>query len=370
MPPGAHTLKIGDPAPAFSLPGTDGQTHRLADFKAAPVLMVIFLCNHCPTSHAAETRLLPLFAEFKPRGLAVVAINPNNPIGLGVDELGFSQYNDTLPDMKLYARDQGFTFPYLYDGDTQETAKAYGCACTPDVFIFDSERKLRYKGRLDNSTYAEASTVHQTDARNAVVALLSGQPVPLAVTRPFGCATKWRENQGDIAKTNEKWESTPVTLAPLDGAGLAALVRNPTSDLRLINVWATWCVPCVEEFPNLVTLTRQFQIRNFEVITVSVDQAQDERKALRFLQKQHAALPDRLVTVLAGQGRSTDNYRYTGPIDSLPQTLDPEFPGPIPYTLLVAPGGKIIYRHAGAFDLSEMRSKLVQLLGRYYIPSP
>ena len=115
-----------------------------------------------------------------------------------------------------------------------------------------------------------------------------------------------------------------------------------------------------------MTLTRQFQNRNFEVITVSIDTADNEPKALEFLQKQHAALPNRIKRVVAGEGRSTDNYLFTGKVDVLQGVLDAQWEGPVPYTLIVAPGGKIIYRHLGAFDIADVRSKLVDALGPYY----
>jgi thiol-disulfide isomerase/thioredoxin len=331
--------------------------------------MVVFLSNHCPYSHAAETRLLPIYAEFKARGLAVVAINPNSPAGIEISELGYSKYNDTYAEMKLYARDRGFTFPYLYDGANQKIAKAYGCLCTPHVFLFNRERRLCYAGRLDDSPYPEASTVTQTDARNAIVAMLAGQPVPVPMTRPFGCATKWIEKQAGIARINEQWEHTPVTLERIDSPGISALLANNTGQYRLINVWATWCIPCVEEFPNLVTLTRQFQGRNFELITVSIDDGSDRERALRFLQRQHAALPDRVGKTIAAEGRSTDNYLFTGKVDVLQACLDPDWPGPVPYTLIVAPGGKIIYRRLGVIDLAAVRDKLVDVLGPYYNPA-
>src|SRR5580704_19077987 len=143
LPPDAHHLKIGDAAPDFSLKGVDGKIYSLADFKDAPVLMVVFLSNHCPYSHAAEIRLIPLYAEMKSRGLGVVAICPNNPEAMDIGELGYTKYGDSYEEMKLYAKEQGFTFPYLYNGDTQTTAKAYGCLCTPHVFLFDRDRKLR-----------------------------------------------------------------------------------------------------------------------------------------------------------------------------------------------------------------------------------
>jgi peroxiredoxin len=369
MPADASHLKIGDAAPDFSLLGVDGKTYTLADFKAAPLLMVAFLSNHCPYSHAAETRLLPLYAEMKDKGLALVAINPDSPAGIAISELGYSKYNDTYDEMKLYAKERGFTFPYLDDGDTQKTAKAYGCLCTPHIFIFDHNRKLVYAGRLDDSPYADPSTVTAFDARDAIVALLAGKPVPVPMTKPFGCSTKWASKKSAIAKANAKWESTPVTLAPINEAGVAALVRNDTTQLRLINVWATWCVPCVEEFPNLVSLIIQLQNRNFELISISLDDDSSQSKALQFLQKQHAALPNRLKQVLESEGRSTDNYRFTGRVDSLQKTLDPEWLGPVPYTLIIAPGGKIIYRHLGSIDLAEVRAKLLEQLGPYYNPA-
>src|SRR5438105_11364372 len=105
MPPDAGHLELGDAAPDFKLLGTDGKTYTLADFKSAPVLMVVFLSNHCPYSHAAETRLLPLAREFADKGLAVVAINPNSPDGVSVTELGYSKYNDSFDEMKLYAKE-------------------------------------------------------------------------------------------------------------------------------------------------------------------------------------------------------------------------------------------------------------------------
>ena len=115
LPPDARELQLGDAAPDFRLLGIDGRQHSLADYRGAKLLMVVFLSNHCPYSHAAETRLIPLAKEFRPQGLEVVAINPNSPDSVRVDELGYSKYNDSYEEMKLYARDAGFPFPYLYE---------------------------------------------------------------------------------------------------------------------------------------------------------------------------------------------------------------------------------------------------------------
>lgn len=362
-------LALGDAAPDFKLLGIDGKTYTLADFKESPLLMVVFLSNHCPYSHAAETRLLPLAREFAGKGLAVVAINPNSPDGIRLDELGYSKYNDSYEEMKLYAKEQGFPFPYLYDGDTQVIAKAYGCLATPHVFIFDRERKLRYVGHVDDSRFEDPKTVTAHDARNAVVELLAGKPVTVAQTKVTGCSTKWNTKRDDVAKAEETWKAEPVDLAKIDAAGVAALAKNSTNRLRLINVWATWCAPCVAEFPELVSYSRRFSNRDFEVVTISMDDPKLEPQAKAFLSKQHAVPSARLKRLLKAEGKTTNNFLYTdASSDALVKALDPEWAGPLPHTVLIAPGGKILYRHNGAIDPKELQNVLVDALGAYYTP--
>jgi len=369
-PPGFHTLAIGEKAPDFSLPGVDGRTYSLADFGGSRFLMVIFLSNHCPTSHAAETRFIPFVAGLKGKGVAVVAINPNSTEGLRVEELGYAKYSDSFEEMKLYARERGFNFPYLYDGAAQAAAKAYGCLCTPHLFIFDQDRRLRYKGRFDDSELPDPASVHARDGAAAMEALLAGRPVPVEVTRPMGCSTKWMTKRSAVAEGNEAWRSLPVSIGRVDAAGVAALARNPTNRLRVINLWATWCVPCVEEFPGLVLISRRFETRDFDLITISVDDPRDEGKALAFLKREHAAVPPGARASVAGQGRTTNNFIYTGPKgDALAQALDPKWPGGYPYTVVIAPGGRVLYR-SGALDTGDFQSRLVGMLGVYYRKAP
>jgi peroxiredoxin len=367
MPPDAHYLQIGDFAPDFSLKGVDGKTYTLVDFKKYPVLMVVFLSDHCPYSHAAESRLLPLIAKLQSRGLGVVAIMPNNPDSMSIGELGYTKYSDSYDDMKRYAKDHGFTFPYLYDGDKQTTPKAYGCLCTPEIFIFDRDRKLQYMGRFDDSRFADPSTVHSSDTANALEAMLDGKPVPVSVTKPFGCSTKWVENRVKLIAVDEKMYGGPVEVQTINAAKIADLARNPTKKLRLINVWATWCVPCVEEFPNIVAISHRFANRDFEVITISVDDPKDEAKVKQFLEKEHTTVPNRVQRSINAEGRDTNNYIYTGAsTDALMQSLDPQAPGPVPYTVLIAPGGKIIYRCANQVNADDLVATIVDRLGPYY----
>jgi peroxiredoxin len=366
---GIHDLKIGDSAPDFELPGIDGKTHRLADYKDGKVLMIFFTSNHCPTSHGADARLKKFLANTQPRGLTFVAINPNHPDGLSIDELGYSKYNDGFEDMKKYAADRGFDFPYLYDGEKQTTAKAYGCLATPHVFIFDAERKLRYKGRFDDSPYESEATVKSPDAKNAVEALLAGQPVRVPITKPHGCSTKWITKKAGITEKIQKWDKTPVEIEPIDTAGVAALRKGGTKNVRLFNVWATWCAPCVAEFPELVATARRFDMRNFEFISISMDEMKDLPKAKVFLERRGAGLSDRLKKSVKAEGRKSKSYIFTGgSMEDLMKTLDPEWPGGIPHTILVDTQGKILWRHSGQVNGDELRAKILEHLGTFYTP--
>lgn len=369
LPEGVQELKIGDAAPDFSLPGIDGKTHALAEFKDSPLLVIAFMSNHCPDSHAAEGRIKKLVEDYKDKGLTLVAINPNNPSSLRADELGYSKYNDSLAEMILYAKEEGFKFPYLYDGETQATAKAYGCLATPHVFLFDAQRKLRYKGQLDDSRYEDPATVKTQDGRNAVEALLANKPVPVEITKPHGCSTKWLGKTQSVAQDDEKWAKTPVDVELIDTAGVAALRKNGTKKVRLFNVWATWCGPCVAEFPELVKTARKYGLREFELITISLDDPKDKDKVKAFLENKHAAIPDRLKPSLKAEGRTTNSYIFSGTDQNeLIKALDTEWPGPIPNSTLVAPDGSVIWRHNGEIDGDVLRAKILEYMGPYYKP--
>lgn len=343
------TLEIGQAAPDFALPGVDGKTHRLEDFADAKVLVVVFTCNHCPTVQAYDDRIIKIHNDYKDRGVALVAISPNDPQALRLDELGFTDVGDSLDDMKIRAADRKFAFPYLYDGENQKVSAAYGVLATPHVFIFDSGRKLRYAGRIDDSDIRE---VKSHDARNAIDALLAGRPVPVEKTRPFGCSTKWSDKRHTVVESIEKWNTEPVSLQTIDEAGVKALTENKTDRLRLINVWATWCGPCVGELEELVAMHRMYRKRRFEMITISLDEAVRRDQVLETLTENHV---------------SSANYQFTGgDRDKFAEALDKEWPGPVPYTILVAPGGKVIYRKVDEIDPLDLKKAIVNHLGRTY----
>jgi peroxiredoxin len=368
-PPDKRTLAIGDAAPDFALPGVDGRTHRLADFSGAEVLLVLFTSNHCPTSHGMEGRLQQLRDRFRGRSFALVAINPNHPDGLSVNELGYGEYGDSFEEMKPYAAKLGWDFPYLYDGDKQLTARAYGCLATPHVFIFDRARKLRYAGAFDDSRYSQEETVTHHYARDAIEALLAGRPVAVEMTKPFGCSTKWREKKAKHVATETAWTKIPVTVERIDAAGVAALRANPTGRFRLFNVWATWCAPCVQEFPDLVAIARKFDLREFDLITLSLDEPAHLPKAQAFLQAQGAGLTNRSLVAAKRERRATNHYLFDGTSQAaFFAALDAQAPGPIPHTVLVAPGGEIVWRHNGVIDRATAIRRIVEIMTPYYQP--
>lgn len=176
----AFTLQLGDTAPDFSLPATDGQTYSLEDFSDAPILVVAFTCNHCPYVINSEARVMDFTNDYKDRGVAYVAINSNS-VNTYAD--------DSFEHMKERVQERGFEFPYLRD-ESQDTARAYGALRTPHFYVFDTQRQLRYTGRMDDNPRNPGSqTTHEL--RDAVDALLAGREVEVPLTNPIGCNVKW-----------------------------------------------------------------------------------------------------------------------------------------------------------------------------------
>lgn len=363
-----QTLEPGAAAPAFDLPGVDGANHTLADYDDADILAVLFTCNHCPSAQGAESRVKKLVDDYRDQSFQLVAISPNAPQAVRLNELGYAVYGDSLDEMKKHATEQGFNFPYLYDGETQSVSKAYGVTATPHIFIFDRDRRLQYVGRVDDSRYGDPATIKTHDARDAIEALLAGRQVAQSRTRAHGCSTKWADKAKDVLAYNEAFEKKPVTLERIDVDGVKALARNKTDKLRLVNVWATWCGPCVAEMPDLVAVGRQFETRGFDLVTISVDAPARFDAAQTMLRRFHAAMPRLTEISVREEGRATNNYLFEGSTDELAEALDPAWPGSIPYTVLLAPGGDILYQHTGAVDPDELRRVIVKRLGRFYEP--
>jgi thiol-disulfide isomerase/thioredoxin len=322
----------------------DGKTYTPADFAAAKLLLVVFTCNHCPTAQAYEERIKAITADYKAKGVAVVAINPNSAAAVRFDEMGYGDLGDTFAEMKVRAEHRKFNFPYLDDGETQQIVTKFGAIATPHVFIFDAERKLRFQGRIDNSENEALVKVH--DTRAALDALLAGKDPEIKTTRVFGCSIKWKDKIADNERWMVKVAKEPVALAKVDAAGLKALRANADSGkLRLVNFWATWCGPCVSEFDELIEQNLRFRQRAFELVTVAAEFPKDEAKVLDFLQKHHASTRNLIFG---------DDDKY-----ALIEAFDKDWNGELPYTLLIAPDGKVLYRESGSIDFIALRRAIV-----------
>jgi len=177
----SNPVRLNTPAADFSLTGTDGKTYSLKDFENQKILVIIFICNHCPYVKAVTDRFVRFQAEYGAKGVRLIGINPN-------DTDAYPE--DSYPNMKIFAEERGINFPYLFDG-TQETAKKYDAVCTPDLYVYDEKRLLRYRGRFDDN-WQEENKVTTNDLKKAVNCLLEGREIDFEQVPSMGCSIKWK----------------------------------------------------------------------------------------------------------------------------------------------------------------------------------
>src|SRR5262245_54735229 len=343
-------LAVGSPAPDFSLPGVDGATHSLADYASSPILVVVFTCNHCPIAQMYEQRIQRLQDDYRDKGVSVVAIQPNDPKALRIDELDSSDTSDTLEEMKMRVAYRHLTYPYLYDGESQAATRAYGPQATPHVFIFDKDRKLRYEGRVDNSYRKEL--VRTQDARNAIEALLAHREVGVTHTGVFGCSTKWQEKSKQRIAALRKIDALPVKLEMAAAADLKKLRENPGKKMTLISFWATWCGSCIDEFADFQETYLMYQVRDFDLVTVAVNMPDEKPGVMRMLEKKHATSRNLLFA-------SDDTA-------ALQTAFDPAWRSAVPYTVLLDAHGNVLYRNQGTVDMLELRRTILANLPSDY----
>jgi peroxiredoxin len=343
------SLPLRSAAPDFNLPGVDGRDWTLKDFSGAKVLVVLFTCNHCPTAQYYEERVKKIVSDYKDKGVALVAISPNDPKSVRLDELGWTDVSDSFEEMKVRAEERHYNFPYLYDGDTGMVSRAYGPVATPHVFAFDSSRKLRYAGAIDDSERIQNVKKHYL--RDALDALLADKEPPVTQTKVIGCSTKWAGKEAQVKAYLNKLAAEPVTITHVDVAGLTALRKNESGKFRLVNFWATWCAPCVAEFDVFVTINRMYRHRDFEVVMVAMNRPDEEKRVLDFLKEKQA---------------SNRNLLFGSPErEPLINAFNPKWRGEIPYTVLIDPDGKIIYEESGSIYPLAMKRTIVKALNEH-----
>src|SRR5688572_4209207 len=336
-------LPIGSPLPDFSLPGVDGKTHKAAEYAGTKLLAIVFESNHCPVSQLYESRIEKLYEDYRKKGIALVAINPNNPKTVRLDELGYTDVTDSLPEMKLRAQLRGIDWPYLYDGDTQAVSVKFGAVATPHIFIFDQQRKLRYQGRIDDNQREELVKTH--DARNAIDALLADKPVTVAETTAFGCTTKWLSKASGVEQEWARIQAEPVTVDMVGAEDLKKLRANATDKVLLVNLWSTGCAACAEQFFDLETTFRMYRKRAFDLVTINTNGPAQAPAVLAFLKKQYA---------------SSQNKQFaTDDRSGLQAAWGEKWNPSAPLTMVIAPGGEVLYKKEGKIDILEVRRTIL-----------
>jgi peroxiredoxin len=340
-------LKIGAHAPGFHLLGVDGKYHSLEDYASSKVLVIIFNCDHCPIAQMYEKRIKQLTADYKDRGVQIVVIMGNDPKAEALSEWGHTDLGDSYPEMKLRAAYRHFNYPYLYDGDTQAVALKYGPTATPHAFVFDQRRILRYEGRIDSNPREEYATKHYV--RDAIDDLLAGRPVETTDTPAVGCSTKWGYKEKAANNELEESDEKPVSVEMVTSDQLTALRKNVGTDkLLLVNFWATWCGPCTLEFPDLEKMVRMYAKRQIDFVTVSINNPDEKKFVLDFLQQQHAINRN----LLFNSFDSTEAVKAFGT----------DWKGGVPYTVLVGMDGQILYKEQGSLNTLELRRAILRNL--------
>lgn len=344
-------LALGSPAPDFSLPGVDGRMHSLRDYADSRVLAVVFTCNTCPASQLYEARIQKLHDDYRGKGVTVVAINPDRPAALRLADLGHTDVGETLDDMKLRAEHRHLGYPYLSDGQTQAVSRQYRVVTMPHIFVFDAARTLQYDGRIDDDP--QEARVKSRDVRDAIDALLAGRRAPVSRTPVAGCPVKGLQGPAPDEQ-RDTIDRAPVALEMAGADDLKRLRKNDTGKLLLINFWATWCAPCASEFPDLEATYRMYKARGLELVTVSVNDPEERAAVVEFLKAHHA---------------SHRNLQFATPdVYGLQAAFDPALPSPVPFTLLLAPGGDVRYQELGELDVMKLRRAILANLpddGKY-----
>jgi peroxiredoxin len=351
--PDHPVMKIGTPAPDFTLPGIDGKDHSLNEYTKTKLLAIVFESNHCPVSQLYEGRIKQLYQDYKDKGLTLVAINPNNASAIRLNELGYTDVTDSLPEMKIRAAYRHIEWPYLYDGENQAIAIKFGAVATPHIFIFDQDHKLAYQGQIDDNE--TPSLAKATPARDAIEALLAGKPVPVATTRAFGCTTKWLSKSGDVQAEWKKIQAEPVKLDMANADALKALRANSTGKIMVVNFWSTKCKDCPAALSDLETTFRMYRLRSYTFTTVSTDNPKNSAAVMAYLQSQYASSPNM-------QFATTDTK-------SLQAAFGEKWKTNEPFTVVIGPDGKIIYQKEGKLDILDMRRAVLKNMpdGRAYV---
>ena len=276
-------VNVGDAAPVWTgLMGIDGKRKGIDDYKQADILVLAFTCNHCPVATMYEGRFIQFVRDYQKKGVAFVALSVSTLPADGLD------------NMKKRADEKGFNFDYLHDPG-QAIGRAYGATVTPHLFVLNKARRIAYMGAFDDKMNPASVTRHYV--RDAVDALLAGKQPEITETRQFGCAISYGlaggETVGGAANPPAGKKPAPtgtVTLRTVNPAGYTAELKKHRGKVIVVDFWATWCIPCLKEFPHTIEWDKKFHDKGLVVISMNMDDTDKDSRtaALEFLKKQNA----------------------------------------------------------------------------------
>lgn len=331
---------IGERPPEFELTDLDGRPHRLSEYLGRPVLLT-FHSVRCPISRAYTERLRTLGNDYgPPHSLKVLAIN--------------ASANESDEEVRTGMKEAGLPFPVLRDR-AGRMADQYGVARTPHVFLLDGRGYLRYQGRIDNSH--QPRSVTRSDLREALDEVLAGRPVRIPETVAMGCPIVRSVEAPPIVGLAQGAKGTPTearekAIPPvrlLKPEGYAPLLRQSAGSVVVVNFWATWCGPCVAEFPELVRLDRELRERGVRFIGISADDPEDlQSKVIPFLRNQQASYPNFIQQVNDPQ--------------EMIDVVRKDWPGTLPATFVYDPNGRMVYTRLGIFDREDLRREIEKVL--------
>ncbi|HYE73947.1 MAG TPA: redoxin domain-containing protein, partial [Blastocatellia bacterium] len=262
---------VGKAAPEFALKDANGKKHALKDYRGKLVVLS-FLSMRCNVTKAYQERIRTLASEAEAHGIAFLGINSNA--------------NETISEIRQHASEVKFDFPILKD-DENRVADLYGAERTPEMYIIDQQGILRYHGRIDNSI--EPRQVKRRDLHETLNELLANKPVSTPETKAFGCIiirAQQSVNNSTLAGSPKR-VAEDITVTKLKPAGFTQLVKQSQGNVLVVNFWATWCGPCVAEFPEFVRLDELYRAKGVKIAAITLDELTDlQSKVIPFL-KEH-----------------------------------------------------------------------------------